>query len=111
MDVQQFSSYIEVTQVRKKFLLYSFLVTGIAALACILPILYLESQGKPQSPYHMIQLLSCFLCFLSSFIFIWSSRGNGFSTAKVLAIVACLLSGGWVGFFVYVLIRMAQVGA
>ena len=96
---------------RKKFLLYTFLVTGVAALACILPILYLESQGKPQSPYHMIQLLCCFLCFLSSFIFIWNSVGNGLSTAKVLAIVACLLSGGWFAFFVYVLVKMAQVGA
>jgi hypothetical protein len=96
---------------RKTFLLYTFLVSGIAALACILPILHLESQGKPQSPYHMIQLLCCFVCFLSSCSFIWSTRGNGFFMAKILAIVACVLSGGWVGFFVYVLIRMAQVGA
>jgi hypothetical protein len=111
LDVQPISRYLEVTQVRKKFLLYTFLATGIAALACIFPILYLESKGKPQSPYHMIQLLCCFVCFLSSCSFIWSTRGNGFSTAKALAIVASLLSGGWVGFFVYVLIRMAQVGA
>ena len=94
-----------------KFLLYTFLVTGIAALVCIFPILYLESQGKPQSPYHMIQLLCCFVCFLSSCSFIWSTRGNGFSTAKALAIVASLLSGGWVGFFVYVMVKMAQAGA
>ena len=96
---------------RKKFLLYTFLITGIAALACILPILYLESQGKPQSPYHMIQLLCCFLCFLSSCNFIWCTRAHEFSATKVLAIVACLLSGGWVGFFVYVLVLMAQTGA
>ena len=96
---------------RKKFLLYTFLITGIAALACILPILYLESQGKPQSPYHMIQLLCCFICFLSSYSFIWGTRGNALFFTKVLAIVACLLSGGWLGFFVYVLVKMAQAGA
>lgn len=96
---------------RNSFLLYTFIATGIAALACILPILYLESQGKPQSPYHLIQLLCCFVCFLSSCIFIWSTKGNGWSATKILAIVACILSGGWVGFFVYVMIRMAQVGA
>jgi hypothetical protein len=94
-----------------KILLYSFLVTGIAALACIVPILYLESQGKPQSPYHMIQLLCCFVCFLSSCSFIWNTRGNGLSAVKVLAIVACLISGGWVGFFVYVLVKISQAGA
>ncbi|HAF58812.1 MAG TPA: hypothetical protein DCL00_04405 [Opitutae bacterium] len=96
---------------RKSFLLCTFLATGIAALVCILPILYLESLGKPQSPYHMIQLLCCFLCFLSSFSFIWNTRGNGLSSTKVLATVACLLSGGWVGFFVYALVSMAQAGA
>jgi hypothetical protein len=97
--------------VRKKFLIYTFLVTGIAALACILPILYLESLGKPQSPYHMIQLLCCFVCFLGSCSFIWSTRGNGLSSTKALAIVASLLSGGWVGFFVYVMVMMAVLGA
>jgi hypothetical protein len=97
--------------VRKKFLLYTFLATGIAALACIFPILYLESKGKPQSPYHMIQLLCCFVCFLSSCSFIWSTRVNGLSAVKALAIVASLLSGGWVGFFVYVMVKMAQAGA
>ena len=96
---------------RKNFLYFTFLATGIAALACILPISYLESQGKPQAPYHMIQLLCCFLCFLSSCSFIWSSRGNGISASKILAIIACLLSGGWVGFFIYVLVLMAQTGA
>ncbi len=96
---------------RKTFLLYTFIAAGFAALACILPILHLESQGKPQAPYHMIQLLCCFLCFLSSFSFIWCTRGNGISASKILAIIACLLSGGWVGFFFYVLVLMAQTGA
>ena len=96
---------------RKNFLLYTFMVTGIAALACILPISYLESQGKPESPYHMIQLLCCFLCCYCSGHFIWEIRGNGISASKILAIVACILSGGWVGFFIYVLVLMAQTGA
>ncbi len=96
---------------RKTFLFYSFLATGIAALACILPISYLESQGKPQAPYHMIQLLCCFLCFPSSCGFIWDARRNELSAAKILAIAACLSSGAWVGFFVYFMVRMAQAGA
>ena len=96
---------------RKNFLLYTFMITGIAALACILPISYLESQGKPQNPYHMIQLLCCFLCCYCSAHFIWETRGNGISASKILAIVACILSGGWVGFFTYVLVLMAQTGA
>lgn len=96
---------------RNSFLHYTFITAGIGALACILPILYLENQGKPQSPYHFIQLLCCFLCFLSSCSFIWSTKGDGLSATKIFAIVACLLSGGWVGFFVYVFVKISQAGA
>ena len=64
-----------------RVLLLSSFVSALVALSCVPAIFYLESMGRPQNPFHMIQLL------------------------------ACLLSGAWFGFFVYVMVMMAVLGA
>ena len=95
----------------RKVLLYIFIMSGLIALACIPAILYLESQGKVQKPFHLIQLLSCMICFPTSGWFLWKSREEGFSKVKILATMACLSSGAWFSYFVYVMVMMAQTGS
>jgi len=86
-------------------------MSGLVALACIPAILYLESQGKVQKPFHLIQLLSCMICFSTSGWFLWKSRTEVFSKVKIIAILACLSSGAWFSFFVYVMVMMGQAGS
>ena len=95
----------------RKLLLWIFLMSGLVALACIPAILYLESQGKVQKPFHLIQLLSCMICFPTSGWFLWKSKKEVFSKVKIIAILACLSSGAWFSYFVYVMVMMAVLGA
>ena len=95
----------------KKVLLSIFLISGLIALACIPTILYLESQGTVQKPFHLIQLLTCMICFPTSGWFLWKSKKEVFSKVKIIAILACLSSGAWFSYFVYVMVMMAVLGA
>jgi len=59
----------------------------------------------------MIQLLACLVCFPCSGFFFWMSRGLGWTATRIFTALACLLSGAWFGFFVYVMVMMAVLGA
>ena len=91
---------------------WTFLLSTLVSLGCIRAIYYLESIGAPnQSPFHLIQILGCLLCFPSSAVFLWVSRPEGWNVARVLALFACVASFSWVCFFVYVMVMMAVLGA
>jgi len=94
-----------------RVLLLSSFVSALVALACVPAIFYLESMGRPQNPFHMIQLLACLVCFPCSGFFFWMSRGLGWTATRIFTALACLLSGVWFGFFVYVMVMMAVLGA
>ena len=91
---------------------WTFLLSALVSFGCIVAIYYLESIGVPsQSPFHLIQILGCLLCFPSSAVFLWVTAHEGWNVVRVLAVFAGIASLIWVCFFVYVLVRMAQVGA
>jgi hypothetical protein len=94
-----------------RFLLFASFISALVALACVPAIFYLESLGRPQNPFHMIQLLACLVCFPSSGSFFWMSRGLGWTATRIFTALACLLSGAWFGYFVYVIVMMAVLGA
>ena len=95
----------------KKVLLITSFISVLVALACVPAIFYLESLGLPQNPFHMIQLLACLVCFPCSGFFFWMSRGLGWTVTRIFTALACILSGAWFGFFVYVMVMMAVLGA
>ncbi|MDA7823728.1 hypothetical protein N9A58_09095 [Opitutales bacterium] len=94
-----------------KVLLLASFISALVALACVPAIFYLESLGRPQNPFHMIQLLTCLVCFPCSGSFFWMSRGLGWTATRIFTALACLLSGAWFGYFVYVMVMMALLGA
>jgi hypothetical protein len=94
-----------------RVLLLSSFVSALVALSCVPVIFYLESMGRPQNPFHMIQLLACLVCFPCSGFFFLMSRGLGWTATRIFTALACLLSGAWFGFFVYVMVMMAVLGA
>jgi hypothetical protein len=95
----------------KKVLLITSFISGLFALSCVPAIFYLESLGRPQNPFHMIQLLACLVCFPCSGFFFWISRGSGWTVTRIFTALACLLSGAWFSYFVYVMVMIAVVGA
>ncbi|MDC0369387.1 hypothetical protein OAN13_06795 [Opitutales bacterium] len=95
----------------KKVLLLTSFISALVALSCVPAIFYLESLGRPQNPFHMIQLLACLVCFPCSGFFFWMSRGSGWTVTRIFTALACLLSVAWFGFFVYVMLMMAVLGA
>jgi hypothetical protein len=95
----------------KKVLLITSFISALVALSCVPAIFYLESLGRPQNPFHMIQLLACLVCFPCSGFFFWMSRGSGWTVTRIFTALACLLSVAWFGFFVYVMLMMAVLGA
>jgi hypothetical protein len=94
-----------------RVLLLTSFVSALVALSCVPAIFYLESMGRPQNPFHMIQLLACLVCFPCSGFFFWMSRGLGWTATRIFTALACLLSGAWFGFFVYVMVMMTVLGA
>ena len=95
----------------KKVLLITSFISGLFALSCVPAIFYLESLGRPQNPFHMIQLLACLVCFPCSGFFFWMSRGLGWTVTRIFTALSCILGGAWFGFFVYVMVMMAVLGA
>ncbi|MDA9110570.1 hypothetical protein N9J62_01485 [bacterium] len=51
------------------------------------------------------------ICFPTSGWFLWKSKKEVFSKVKIIAILACLSSGAWFSYFVYVMVMMAVLGA
>jgi hypothetical protein len=94
-----------------RVLLLASLISALVALACVPAIFYLESLSRPQNPFHMIQLLACLVCFPCSGFFFWISRGSGWTVTRIFTAPACLLSGAWFSFFVYVMVMMGQAGS
>jgi hypothetical protein len=84
------------------FLRRLFLIAGIYALACAPAILIAERFRWPQWPMHMSQFGAVILCFSASVLFLWSTRGTGYSLYKWLAAMATVLCGLWLAFFIYV---------
>jgi hypothetical protein len=87
-----------------------FLVAGIYALACIPAIFLAERFSWPEWPFHTTQLLAVVLCFLTSVVFLWSTRGSQFGAQRWLATIASVLCGLWLAFVVYVFLTFNLSG-
>lgn len=87
-----------------------FLVTGGYALLCAPAILLAEQYGWSQAPFHVTQLIATLICFPSSVVFLWSTKGTHFGWQRSLSIVALLMSGLWVAFFCFVLLTFDLSG-
>ena len=85
---------------------YLFMGTGIYALACAPAILFAERLGWSQSLLHATQLVTTFLCVSSAGCFLWITRGLGLNWKRCFAVFACVLSGLWLTFVVYVFLTL-----
>ena len=83
---------------------WAFLASGTWAVLCAPAILLAERFSWSQRPFHLTQILAALTCLVSSSLFLWTTRGNGFGWQRSLALVAGTLSGLWVAFFSYVLL-------
>jgi hypothetical protein len=96
----------------RKVSYWVFLLSALVSLGCSFAIYYLESIGAPsKSPFPLIRILGCLLCFPSSAVFLWLSRHEGWNVGRIFAFFACVASFSWVCYVVYVLVMMAQTGA
>ena len=83
-----------------------FMGAGVYALACAPAILLAERLGWSQSFFHVTQLVATILCGLAAALFLWLTRGARFDWARKIAIIACVLSGLWMAFVLYVFITL-----
>lgn len=83
-----------------------FISAGVYAVACAPAILLAERFGWPESFFHITQFVAAVLCFLAAGLYLWSTRGLRFDGRRRLAGVACVLSGLWLAFVVYVLLTL-----
>src|SRR4051794_27340611 len=87
-----------------------FLIAGIYALACAPAILVAERFHWPEWPMHMSQVGAVILCFSASILFLWKTRGRGYSWYKWLAAVSIVLCGLWLMFVTYVVLTFDLSG-
>ena len=85
---------------------FLFMGTGIYALACAPAILLAERLGWSQSFFHATQLVATILCVPAAACFLWNTRGLRFTWARCFAFVACVLSGLWLAFVLYVFLTL-----
>jgi H+/Cl- antiporter ClcA len=85
---------------------WSFLIAGIYALACAPAILIAERFRWPEWPMHMSQFGAVIVCFSASVLFLWNTRGMGYSWYRWLAAVATVLCGLWLAIFIYVVLTL-----
>ena len=83
-----------------------FMGAGIYALACAPAILLAERLGWSQSFFHATQFVATILCVTVAPFFLWITRGLRFNWARWFALIACVLSGLWLAFVIYVLMSL-----
>ncbi len=83
-----------------------FLVGGIYAALCAPVILLAERFAWSQSPLHLTQFLAVALCFPASLAFLRRTRRSPLNAERWLALAAAVLSGLWLSFIVYVVLRI-----
>ena len=83
-----------------------FMGAGIYAIACAPAILLAERLGWSQSFFHATQLVATILCVPTAAFFLWLTRGLPFNGARCFALVACIASGLWLVFVLYVLLSV-----
>lgn len=85
----------------RKVLFRVLFTSGVYAVLCIPSTVMAVHFRWPIGLYDLVsttQQIAILLCFVSSALFIWLTRGTGFGSQRTFALVVFILSGLWVGF-------------